>query len=465
MMSSVVELWQAARERLGELLNEDTFTRWIAGIVPVRREESKVVLGVSCDMFSDWLTLNYLELIERTLREVSGEAALSVAFESGHEGPAVVETAAPVGAAAGDDSARPRRGRRRPAQAPAAPETPVETLNFNRRFSFNTFVVGENNRFAHAACVATAAAPGAAYNPLFIHSPTGLGKTHLLQATAQELLRTRPRAKIAYRSSEEFSNEFIEAIRSGTMSAFRARYRSVDLLLIDDVHFFAAKERLQEEFFHTFNALYHGHKQIVLTSDRPPHELGGVEKRLVSRFEWGLTTDIAPPDLETRVAILRRKQDDHAVKLGDDILFLIAGRIRSNIRRLEGALISLVSYASVTGTTLDVTKAEEHLGPLLDEEPASLVTVEHIQRTVAEFYDIRISDMLGNRRPQNIAMPRQVAMFLCRELTSYSSPAIGGHFHRNHATVLHAQQVIKERLVGDPEFQREVNVLRRKIRA
>ncbi|NLF19470.1 MAG: chromosomal replication initiator protein DnaA [Lentisphaerae bacterium] len=472
MMSSVVELWQAARVRLREILNEDTFTRWIAGIVPVRREESKVVLGVSCGMFSDWLTLNYLELIERTLREVSGEAGLSVAFESGHEAPAAAEPAeavagTPEGSAppAPDEApARPRRSRKHTSPV-AAPETPVETLTFNRRFSFNTFVVGENNRFAHAACVATAAAPGAAYNPLFIHSPTGLGKTHLLQATAQELLRTRPRARIAYRSSEEFSNEFIEAIRSGTMSAFRARYRSVDLLLIDDVHFFAAKERLQEEFFHTFNALYHGHKQIVLTSDRPPHEIGGVEKRLVSRFEWGLTTDIAPPDLETRVAILRRKQDDHAIKLGDDILFLIAGRIRSNIRRLEGALISLVSYASVTGTTLDVAKAEEHLGPLLDEEPASLVTVEHIQRTVAEFYDIRVSDMLGNRRPQNIAMPRQVAMFLCRELTSYSSPAIGEHFHRNHATVLHAQQVIKDRLAGDPEFQREISVLRRKIRA
>jgi len=325
--------------------------------------------------------------------------------------------------------------------------------------------VGENNRFAHAACVAVAANPGTAYNPLFIHSPTGLGKTHLLQATAQELLKASPRARIAYRSSEEFFNEFIEAIRSGTVSAFRARYRSVDLLLIDDVHFFAGKDSLQEEFFHTFNALYHGHKQIVLTSDRPPHELGGVEKRLVSRFEWGLATDIAPPDLETRVAILRRKQDDHSLKLGDDILFLIAGRIRSNIRRLEGALIRLVSYASVTGTTLDVAKAEEHLGPLLDEEPASLVTVEHIQRTVSEFYDIRLADMVGNRRPQNIAVPRQVAMFLCRELTSYSSPVIGEHFHRNHATVLHAQQAVKERMTTDPEFLREVNTLRRKVRA
>jgi len=299
---------------------------------------------------------------------------------------------------------------------------------------------------------------------LFIHSSTGLGKTHLLQATAQELLRKMPNAKVAYRSSEEFSNEFIDAIRSGATGEFRTRYRGVDLLLIDDVHFFAGKEKLQEEFFHTFNALYHAHKQIVLTSDRPPHEIGGVEKRLVSRFEWGLATDIASPDLETRVAILRRKQEDHTLKLPDDVLFMVASRIRSNIRRLEGALIRLVSYGSVTGAPLDLAKAEEYLGPLLDEEPASLITVEHIQRTVSEFYDIRLADMVGNRRPQSIALPRQVAMYLCRELTSYSSPVIGELFHRNHATVLHAEQAIRERLAASPEFQREVNSLRRKVR-
>jgi len=458
MTTSVVDMWQAARLRLRQLLNEDTFNRWIAGIVPVRQDESRVILGVSCSMFSDWLTLNYRELIERTLRDASGIADVTVAFETGHEAAPAPDSPQETAVA---ETPRSPRARRR--AAPPVPQAELPTLN--RRFSFSTFVVGENNRFAHAACVAVAANPGTAYNPLFIHSPTGLGKTHLLQATAQELLKASPRARIAYRSSEEFFNEFIEAIRSGTVSAFRARYRSVDLLLIDDVHFFAGKDSLQEEFFHTFNALYHGHKQIVLTSDRPPHELGGVEKRLVSRFEWGLATDIAPPDLETRVAILRRKQDDHSLKLGDDILFLIAGRIRSNIRRLEGALIRLVSYASVTGTTLDVAKAEEHLGPLLDEEPASLVTVEHIQRTVSEFYDIRLADMVGNRRPQNIAVPRQVAMFLCRELTSYSSPVIGEHFHRNHATVLHAQQAVKERMTTDPEFLREVNTLRRKVRA
>jgi chromosomal replication initiator protein len=458
---NLADVWQTARQRLRDLLNEDTFNRWIAGIVPVRQENATVVLGVSCGVFSDWLNANYRDLIERSLRDVSGVSDLAVVFETGHEAPAEPLPAAPLPLLAAPESGRPPRSRKRA----GTPPSPAETPAMNRRFSFSTFVVGENNRFAHAACVAVAASPGTAYNPLFIHSSTGLGKTHLLQATAQELLKKWPNAKVAYRSSEEFSNEFIDSLRSGATAEFRTRYRGVDLLLIDDVHFFAGKEKLQEEFFHTFNALYHAHKQIVLTSDRPPHEIAGVEKRLVSRFEWGLATDIAIPDLETRVAILRRKQDDHALKLPDNVLFMVASRIRSNIRRLEGALIRLVSYASVTGASLDLAKAEEVLGPLLDEEPVSLVTVEHIQRTVSEFYDIRLADMVGNRRPQNIAMPRQVAMYLCRELTGYSSPVIGEHFHRNHATVLHAEASIKERLTVNPEFQREINILRRKVRA
>jgi chromosomal replication initiator protein len=239
----------------------------------------------------------------------------------------------------------------------------------------------------------------------------------------------------------------------------------VDLLLIDDVQFFQGKERFQEEFFHTFNALFHAHKQIVITSDRPPHEIGGLEKRLVSRFEWGLTTDIGLPDLETRLAILRKKQEDHAVKLDDDVLFFIASRIKSNIRRLEGALIQLVSFASVTGAPVTDTTAETLLGPILDEEASTLVSVEHIQRTVAEFYDIRLADMTSKRRPKNIAFPRQVAMYLCRKLTEYSSPAIAEHFNRNHATVLHAVGAVETRLTEDADFRREVNIIERKIKA
>ncbi|MBN2452293.1 MAG: chromosomal replication initiator protein DnaA [Lentisphaeria bacterium] len=454
-MATVSELWQAARRQLQDVVNEDTFARWIAGIVPVRMEDSRVILGVSYDVFADWLTLNYQSVIEKAVRDAAGSGGghLSVVFESGHEPPA--------GADAGP--ALPRRAvAPRPAVAEAAGVNP---RLLNRRFSFLTFVVGDNNRFAHAACLAVSHAPGTVYNPLFIHSPTGLGKTHLLQATAQELLSRVPHSRVELTSSEEFSNAYIEALKGNALGQFRGHYRNVDLLLIDDVHFFTGKERFQEEFFHTFNALYHGHKQIVLTSDRPPHEIGGLEKRLVSRFEWGLTTDIGQPDIETRIAILKKKQDDHAVKLRDDVLLLIAGRIKSNIRRLEGALIRLVSFASVTGVELDPARAERVLGPVLDEEAGCQISIEQIQRTVAEYYDIRLADMTSKRRPQNIAAPRQVAMYLCRKLTDFSSPVIGEQFSRNHATVLHAEQTVQERMGRDAEFRREVTSLVRRIRA
>ena len=460
-MMTVGDIWQTSLGQLREMLNEDTFNRWIAGIVPVRREENTVILGVSCDIFSDWLSLNYKDIIERVVREVSASDELEIVFESGHEPPAArsdAPTASPISTAA------PAPPIPAAAPAPAPPGGTEKALAFNRRFSFDTFVVGDNNRFAHAACLAVAAAPGTVYNPLFMHSPTGLGKTHLMQATAQELLQHSPAARVEYISSEEFSNGYIDAIKRQGLSEFRRHYRNVDLLLIDDVQFFAGKEGLQQEFFHTFNALYNSHKQIVLTSDRPPHEIGGLEKRLVSRFEWGLATDIGSPDLETRMAILKRKQDDHVVKLGDDVLFLIASRIKSNIRRLEGALIRLVSYSSVTGKKLSQEEAERLLEPLLDEEATSLITIEKIQRTVAEFYDIRLADMSSKRRPQNIAWPRQVAMYLCRELTDYSSPAIAECFSRNHATILHAEQSVRERAEQNPDIRREVNILRRRIR-
>jgi chromosomal replication initiator protein len=334
---------------------------------------------------------------------------------------------------------------------------------YNRHFSFSSFVVGENNRFAHAACCAVADRPGLVYNPLFIHSPSGLGKTHLLQAIANSLHAAGSRLRIEFISSEEFSNKFIEALKGGQIAEFRAFYRNVDVLLIDDVHFFTGKERLQEEFFYTFNALYNGHKQIVLTSDRPPHEIGGLEKRLVSRFEWGLTADILPPDLETRIAILRKKQDNHAVKLDDAVLNYIADRVKSNIRRLEGALIRLVSYTSLTGQNVTLEVAEKLLAGVVDEEAVAPVTVERIQRQVAEYYDIRLADITGNRRPKNIAWPRQIAMYLSRRLTNLSSPAIAERFNRNHATILHAVSAIEKRMEEDAELRRNVALLERRL--
>jgi len=449
MKNSTTEIWRKACGKLRSLLNEDTYDRWVAGIIPLEIGEKNCRLGVSNDMFSDWLSMNYRDLIASVLEQIVGRP-LKIAFESGHDVPPV--------------TVAPERKPGKAARGQAGQEAP--DIRYNQRFTFDTFVVGENNKFAHAAASAVARSPGKAYNPLFIHSPTGLGKTHLLQAIAQEVLNRRKRARVEYLSSEEFANMFIDALRDRALTRFRRHYRNVDLLLIDDVHFFnKGKEQLQEEFFHTFNALYNAHKQIVMTSDKPPHEIGGLEKRLVSRFEWGLTTEIIPPDLETRIAILRKKQADHAVKIDDDVLFFVASRVKSNIRRLEGALVRLVSYVSVAGGNVDKEIAEQLLGPILDEETTSLLTVEQIQRKVAEFYDIRLADMTSKRRPQNIAFPRQVAMFLCRSLTDYSSPAIAECFNRNHATVLHAEATVRKRMAGDPDFRREIGTLERKVKA
>ena len=291
-MGNTTEIWQQACKRLRALLNEDTYDRWIAGIVPLAIDAKQCRLGVTNEVFSDWLNINYKDLISGTLTEVTGSVP-SVTFETGHEAP-------PQAPAPRDDaSARPapsaRKGKRdRNREAD-------ENL-YNRRFTFDSFVVGDSSRFAHAAASAVAKSPGKTYNPLFIYGGTGLGKTHLLQAIAQEVMRRRKRPRVEYLSSEEFANAFIDGLTNNSLSKFRRRLRNLDLLLIDDVHFFKGKEQMQEEFFHTFNALYNGHSQIVLTSDRAPHEIAGLEKRLVSRFEWGLTTDILPPDLETRIS-------------------------------------------------------------------------------------------------------------------------------------------------------------------
>jgi chromosomal replication initiator protein len=444
MEQSPTNIWSAVCQELRTILNDDTYDRWISGIVPLGIEGKTFRLGVSNDIFSEWLANNYGELIRSQLETTTG-SAWRIGFESGHE-------MTPTRRAAPADSHR-QAADLRGGEAP-----------YNRRFTFDTFVVGENNKFAHAACSAVAKAPGQAYNPIFIHGATGLGKTHLLQAMAQELLAERKGSRIAYITSEEFANLYIDALMNRQLPKFRAHFRNVDLLLIDDVHFFTGKEQFQEEFFHTFNALYNSHRQIALTSDRPPHEIAGLEKRLVSRFEWGLTTEVRAPDLETRMAILRKKQAAHTVKLDDEVVFFVASQVRSNIRRLEGALIRLVSYASMTNIQVDVQTAEQLLRPLLEEESANHITVDRIQRAVAEHFDIRVADMTSKKRPHNIAFPRQVAMYLARALTDNSTPTIGECFNRNHATILHAVKTIDAKQQEDPDLRHTIGLLKRRLR-
>ena len=326
----------------------------------------------------------------------------------------------------------------------------------NPRYTFESFVVGQNNQYAQAASKAVADTPAKTYNPLFLYGGVGLGKTHLMQAIGQAMLAKKKNLRVIYISSERFTNEFIDAIQHSTLVKFRKKYRLADVLLIDDIQFLAGKERSQEEFFHTFNALFDGHKQIVMSSDRPPSEIANLEGRLVSRFEWGLTAELQPPDIETRMAILRKKAETMHIKLAPEIFEFLAKRIRTNVRRLEGALMRVASFASLSGRSLTQENVEHLLKDILQEEARRTVTIDQIQRRVAEHYDIRLADMTSKRRPANIAFPRQVAMYLARELTKSSLNEIGDAFGgRDHGTVLHAHRLVKQR-IKDEEKTRQV---------
>jgi chromosomal replication initiator protein len=349
----------------------------------------------------------------------------------------------------------------KPSATAPAPASPAANTGMNPRNTFDSFVVGTNNEYAAAACLAVSNAPGKTYNPLFIYGGVGLGKTHLMQAIGQAALGKKRTAKVVYITSESFTNDFIDAIQNSTLIKFRKRFRQADVLLIDDIQFLADKGRTQEEFFHTFNTLFDGHKQIVLSSDRPPNEISNLETRLVSRFEWGLTAELQPPDVETRVAILRKKAASMDVRLGNEILQFLANRIRTNVRRLEGALMRVGSYASLNeGILPSIEKVEHLLKDLLQEEARRAITIDQIKDRVAEYYDVRLADMTSKRRPANIAFPRQIAMYLARELTKSSLSEIGEAFGgRDHGTVLHAHRLVKDRIRTDDKTKQVVSFL------
>ena len=444
-------VWEDACADLKQKMSDDTFDRWISPTVPVSYNEETFELGVANNMFSIWLEENYKNLIVESLSVVTGKS-VSVKFSEGYD--VHIEEELEKKAPAVKESVKEK--------APVEDE-PRYIPGYNPRFSFDKFVVGEDNKFCYAAAKAVASAPGKVYNPLFIYGNTGLGKTHLMQAVAQEVIGNKKRAKVEYLSSEEFFNKYIEALESKKLPSFRRHFRSLDLLLIDDVQFFKGKERLQEEFFHTFNTLFNAHKQIVMTSDRTPHEIDGLEKRLVSRFECGQIVDTCPPDYETRLAILRQKQREQKIKLPDEILDFVAARIKSNVRRLEGALIRLTSYMSMMNVEMDIMTAQQLLGSMLEEEVISKISIQKIQRHVADYYDIRVSDITGTKRPQNIAFPRQIAMFLAREMTEESLPSIGETFNRNHATILHACKAIQEKVDKDPQFKMVLGQIKKQL--
>src|SRR5262250_1070243 len=346
----------------------------------------------------------------------------------------------------------------------AGHDAPSQSSNgLSARFTFDSFVVGNSNQFAQAACLAVAELPSKAYNPLFIYGGVGLGKTHLLQAVGHQIAHLYPSLRLLYLSTERFTNELINAIRYDRTQEFRTRYRNIDLLLIDDIQFISGKERTQEEFFHTFNDLYTGHRQIVVSSDSPPKEIPDIEERLRSRFEWGLIADIQPPDFETRVAILKKKAENERVHLPDEVAYLIASRIKANIREIEGSLTRMIAFCSLSGREMSVDLAQEVLSDLWGDEE-KIITIEHIQRKVAEFFGVKLSDMRAKNRTKAVAFPRQIAMHLARQLTHASLTEVGRAFGgKDHTTVLHAVEKIQAMLHEDPKFKKTIDTLTQAI--
>jgi len=458
MQALAEQIWTSTREQLQAILSPELYNLWFAPLRVVGMEKEWITVAVGDEFSEVWIRNNYLDIVQEVLFRVSGQP-LKMKFQVPPDQPGGVMSAHKAG-----DSEKPVHSK------PVMKDTTNEMMTasgdlvLNPKYTFDTFVVGNNNHFAHAAAVAVAQSPGKSYNPLFVYGGVGLGKTHLLHAIGQHVVNHKKGARVAYLSSEKFTNEYIDAIQNNQLMRFRKKYRQTDLLLIDDIHFLAGKERIQEEFFHTLNALHENRKQIVMTSDRPVGEIQNLEQRLVSRFEWGLVTDLQAPDVETRVAILRKKAAGVNPPIPEEIILFIANRIRANVRRLEGALTRVASYGTLTGKPLTVGMVEDLLREVFQEEGRSTLSIEAIQKKVAEYYDIRLADMTSKRRPENIAFPRQIAMYLSRELTASSLNVIGEAFGgRDHGTVLHACRLVKDRMDVDTNIRQVVSYLEKQL--
>lgn len=457
MPSSADKVWASAQHVLRDLLNGEIYKLWFAPLRAVNLDSDLLTLEVANDFCELWLKDNYSDLIHHALQQVTGEP-IKVQF---HVGSSCLQ---PRVAVNGHEPAPQKDAPAEKESVESQNTTPLRDLAFNPRNTFETFVVGSNNTFAHAASMAVSQAPGKSYNPLFLYGGVGLGKTHLLHAIGQHVVSHKKAMRVVYVSCEKFTNDFIDAIQNNQLHRFRKKYRQPDVFLIDDIQFLVGKERIQEEFFHTFNALHESHKQIVLTCDRAANEIQGLEQRLISRFEWGLVTDLQPPDIETRLAILRKKEKLMGVELAEEILSFLAQRIRTNIRRLEGALVRVASYASLTGKKLTLDVVEHLLREILQEEGRTIITIDSIQRKVADHFDIRLADMSSKRRPENIAFPRQIAMYLARNLTDSSLNSIGEAFGgRDHGTVLHACRLVRDRMQVDHHVRQVVSYLEKQL--
>jgi chromosomal replication initiator protein len=432
-------VWNEISGRLREALNENTFSTWFAHVDAARITEDEFVLSVPNNFTREWIEGHFLGLIGAALAEIVGERSIRLEVAKQSESAASVES--------------------KPA------EQPHTGLAMNSKYTFDSFVIGSSNRFAHAAALAVAEAPAQAYNPLFIYGGTGLGKTHLLQAIAQYVGEHTGNLSVRYVTSETFMNDFINSLRDKRIEGFKQRYRTYDLLLVDDVQFFENKERIQEEFFHTFNSLYESGSQIAMSSDRPPRDIATLEERLRSRFEWGLITDIQPPDLETRIAILRKRVKTDNINADPQVLTFIASRVSTNIRELEGALTRVVAFCSLTGRPMTEDLAQDVLKDVFPQGDLPQVTIERIQEIISDRFGLSLDELCGDRRSQNIVYPRQVAMYLSRELTDSSLPKIGKQFGgRDHTTVIHATSKIARMIREDRSVYNLVQELTARIK-
>lgn len=444
LVDHLEKLWDEVLSKIEERISRPSFETWLKSTKLISYEEENVTIAVPNTFSKDWLESNYIHLISGILSEITGEDRFIhfVVPEDMEE----------------KDFMMPK-----PVEPPA--ETPPSHSiagMLNSKYTFDTFVIGSGNRFAHAASLAVAEAPAKAYNPLFIYGGVGLGKTHLMHAIGHYVLEDNPNAKVVYLTSEKFTNEFINSIRDNKAVEFRNKYRNVDVLLIDDIQFLAGKEQTQEEFFHTFNTLHEESKQIVISSDRPPKEIPTLEDRLRSRFEWGLITDITPPDLETRIAILRKKaKADGLIDIPNEVMMHIANEIDTNIRELEGALIRVVAYSSLVNSDITVELAGEALKDIIPNTRPRTVTILDIQKTVGKHFNVRLEDFSAKKRTRAIAFPRQIAMYLSRELTDNSLPKIGSEFGgRDHSTVIHAHEKISTMLKDDQALQQDIQEIK-----
>ncbi|WEG12782.1 chromosomal replication initiator protein DnaA [Pullulanibacillus sp. KACC 23026] len=452
-MENIKELWTRALESIEKKLSKPSFETWLKSTSADSLNNSTLVVTAPNEFARDWLESHYANLITDTLKDITGSE-----FE--------VKFIIPQKENEFDEAFEAQQNKKKISQDINDLSKDHRKSMLNPKYNFDTFVIGAGNRFAHAASLAVAEAPAKAYNPLFIYGGVGLGKTHLMHAIGQYVIEHNPDAKVVYLSSEKFTNEFINSIRDNSAIDFRNKYRNVDVLLIDDIQFLAGKESTQEEFFHTFNTLHDEAKQIVISSDRPPKEIPTLEDRLRSRFEWGLITDITPPDLETRIAILRKKAKAEGLDISNEVMLYIANQIDTNIRELEGALIRVVAYSSLINHDINVDMAAEALKDIIPSAKPKTITIKDIQMVVGEYFSVKLEDFIAKKRTQSIAFPRQIAMYLSRELTDFSLPKIGDEFGgRDHTTVIHAHEKISKMLKTDQKLQRQIKEVTDQLKA